>query len=111
MPEAIRPYVVPGWHRDAACSGSDLDFTTSNMTDAHQAMVVCHSCPVIALCAREALELRVSGEVRAGCYIPGYFSATKRQILHQLRKRAGLIEAPEVANGHSTNQRKRRKTI
>jgi WhiB family redox-sensing transcriptional regulator len=78
----------PSWHDQAACVGSDIDFTSRVRNDIDAALQVCGRCPARAECLEWALDLDDNDAV-----LGGTDHAARRQIAKQ--RRTASTPAPQ----------------
>lgn len=90
-----REWSIPTWHADGLCARDGVDphrwdgreksvppnLRGESMVDM---ALLCDGCPVAALCAREALEDRPSGCVRAGVPVPTAWTHTHAENSRRL---------------------------
>lgn len=79
------------WRKLANCVGSPLEIWDypgqqhPKDVDVHLCLQYCHSCPVVRQCARDAVEAKDSGVIRAGVAIPGSGRAGMKQARTDLQ--------------------------
>lgn len=56
----------PNWHNDAACHGHTHLFFSRSRHERHQAITICHGCPVLADCRQAAITGAEWGAVWGG---------------------------------------------
>ncbi|WP_284790721.1 WhiB family transcriptional regulator [Corynebacterium striatum] len=73
-------WTAPAWHEAAKCAQPGVDPTVydsnvgrgvSRVDNQQRALDACADCPCAALCAREGLELGLTGTIRAGLPLGG----------------------------------------
>lgn len=96
-PEVPRlPRSVPEWHERAACRDyPGIDWVEAKAEQAHAARMICASCPVRYLCARDALERGEPWGIHGGL---------DRGDRKQLAREYGY-PTPAVLPEHGTNSR------